>query len=182
MFYRTKWNALTCFDLSKTKTRRKLSIFLSWLLTNVSILNLSLFKQGNSLSAYNYNIPGNKKEYNISYHYFFTKICSFSYKPFSLRKQTTFGEATTGFPAKWRLRNELRNSILVTRHYPDMGSASDWSCRVANLIQPVRSSTQIWVVRRHQYEISALVSQTSFGGKISCSFAKRRLFSKAISL
>ena len=26
------------------------------------------------------------------------------------------------------LRNERRNSILMTRHYPDLGSASDWSC------------------------------------------------------
>ena len=25
-----------------------------------------------------------------------------------------------------RLRNERRNSILMTRHYPDLGSASDW--------------------------------------------------------
>ena len=38
----------------------------------------------------------------------------------SLRKQRTFGDATTGFPAKWRLRNERRNSILMTRHYPDL--------------------------------------------------------------
>ena len=35
----------------------------------------------------------------------------------SLRKQPTFGDATTGFPAKWRLRNERRNSILMTRHW-----------------------------------------------------------------
>ena len=28
----------------------------------------------------------------------------------SLRKQLTFGYATTGFPAKWRVRNEGRNS------------------------------------------------------------------------
>ena len=27
---------------------------------------------------------------------------------------------------KWRLRNESRNSILMTRHYPDLGSASAW--------------------------------------------------------
>ena len=37
----------------------------------------------------------------------------------SLRKQPTFGDATAGFPAKWRLRNVHRNSILITRHYPD---------------------------------------------------------------
>ena len=41
------------------------------------------------------------------------------------RKQPTFRYATTGLAAKWRLRNERRNSILMTRHYPDLGSASD---------------------------------------------------------
>ena len=104
----------------------------------------------------------------------------------SLRKQTTFREVTNGFPAKWRLRNERGNSILMTRHYPDLGSASDYSCRSWNLLQPIRSNTQIWVVRRHQYGISALVSQTSFRGKtvgdvemssvfsgyLECSFAR----------
>ena len=58
-------------------------------------------------------------------------------------------------------------------------SASDWSCRVGNLIQPIKSTTQIWVVKRHQYGISALVSQTSFGGETSGSVAKCCLFSQA---
>ena len=78
-----------------------------------------------------------------------------------------------------RLRKERRNSILMTRHYPDLASASDWSCRVGNLIQPIRSTTQIWVVTRHKYGISALVSQTSFGGETSGSVSKCRLFSQA---
>ena len=43
------------------------------------------------------------------------------------------------------------------KHYPDLGSASDWSCRLGNLIQPITSTTQIWVVTRHQYGIFALV-------------------------
>ena len=85
-------------------------------------------------------------------------------------------------PAKWRLRNERRNSILMKRHHPDLGSASDWSCRVGNLIQPIRRTTQIWVVTRHQYGISVLVSRTSFGGKTSGSVAKCRLFSQATLL
>ena len=67
------------------------------------------------------------------------------------------------------------------RHYPDLGSASDWSCRVGNLIQPIKSTTKIWVVTRHQYRISALVSQTSFGGETSGCVAKCRLFSQAHS-
>ena len=77
--------------------------------------------------------------------------------------------------------NERRNSILMTRHYPDLGSASDWSCRVGNLIQPIRSTTRIWVVTRHQYGISLLVSRTSFGGETSGSAAKCRLFSHVTS-
>ena len=36
------------------------------------------------------------------------------------------------FPAKWQLRN--KNSILMACHYPDLGSASDWSCHERNLI------------------------------------------------
>ena len=32
----------------------------------------------------------------------------------SLRKQPTFHDATTGFPAKWRLTSDCRNSILMT--------------------------------------------------------------------
>ena len=43
-----------------------------------------------------------------------------------------------------------------------------------------RVATQIWVVTRQQF-ISALVSQTSFGGKTSGGVAKCRLFSQAIT-
>ena len=77
----------------------------------------------------------------------------------SLRKQTTFHGATTGFHVKlWCLRNKCRNSILMMHHYQDLGSASDWSCYMGNLLQPITSTTQIWVVTHHQYVISALVS------------------------
>ena len=69
----------------------------------------------------------------------------------SLRKQPTFRDATTNFPAKCHLRKERRNSTLMTRHYPDLVSASNWSCRVGNLFQLIRSTTQIWVMTRHQY-------------------------------
>ena len=67
----------------------------------------------------------------------------------------------------------------MTRHYQDLGSASDWSLRVGNMIQPIRSTTQIWVVTRPRYGISAVVSHTSFGGETSGSVAKYRLFSQA---
>ena len=44
----------------------------------------------------------------------------------SLSKQLTFYDTTTGFHAKWHSRKEDRNSILMTRHYPNPGSTSDW--------------------------------------------------------
>ena len=89
----------------------------------------------------------------------------FGIKFLSLRKQVTFGNATTGFLARWCLRNEHRNFILITRHYPDLGSASDWLNQISQAARQIRRTNQIWVVMHHQYGISALVSQTSFGGK-----------------
>ena len=42
-------------------------------------------------------------------------------------KTAVFHDATTGFPAKWRVRKERRNSIPMTRHYPDdLDSDADW--------------------------------------------------------
>ena len=42
-----------------------------------------------------------------------------------LRKQPIFRDVTTGFLAKGRLRNEHRNSILMTCHLPDLCRTSD---------------------------------------------------------
>ena len=50
----------------------------------------------------------------------------------------------------------------MTHHYPDPGSASDWLKQISHTAGPIRSTTQIWVVIAYQYEISTLVSQTSF--------------------
>ena len=47
----------------------------------------------------------------------------------------------------------------MTRHYPDLGSTSDWLKYISYVARPIRSTTQIWVVMRRQYGISALVSR-----------------------
>ena len=44
----------------------------------------------------------------------------------TLAKQPAFRDAMTGFAAQLRLRNVRRDSILMTCHYSDLGSASDW--------------------------------------------------------
>ena len=96
-----------------------------------------------------------------------------------LRKQLSFRSAIGGFPAKWHLRNERRDSILMTCHYPDLGSASDWLKLISFAVPTIRSTTQIWLVTRHQYRVSAVISQTSFRGETSGGDAKCRLFCQA---
>ena len=49
---------------------------------------------------------------------------------FSLRKQLTFCNATTGLPRC--LRNENRNSMRMTCHYQDLGSVSEWKFASTN--------------------------------------------------
>ena len=47
--------------------------------------------------------------------------------------------------------------MLMTCHYPDLGSASDWLNQFSHAAGPISA--------RQQYGISARVSQTSFGGE-----------------
>ena len=68
----------------------------------------------------------------------------------------------------------------MTRHYPDLGSASDWLKQISHAApRPIRSNTQIWVVTRHQYGISGLVSESSIRGETSGCAEKCQLFSEA---
>ena len=57
--------------------------------------------------------------------------------------------------------NKCRNSILMTRHYPDMGSASDWLKQISHTAWSVRSTSQI----RWWHVISM---------KFLCSFPRRK--------
>ena len=91
----------------------------------------------------------------------------------SLRKQPIFPDATTGFPAKGRLRNERRNSILMTqyscrgggkfasanqKHCPGLGSdtSSVWNFR-ARLSDVISRGKKWW--RR---EMSVVLSGYDF--------------------
>ena len=45
----------------------------------------------------------------------------------------------------------------------DLATASGWPCRnKGKLFQPIKCTIQIWVVTRHEYEISVLIPQMSF--------------------
>ena len=96
-----------------------------------------------------------------------------------LRKHPTFCHATTCFQAKWRLRNGRRNSMLMACHYLDLGRASDWLKQIFLAARPIRSTTQTWIVIRHQCEISEVVLQTAFREETSGAVATCRLLSQA---
>ena len=55
----------------------------------------------------------------------------------------------------------------MTCHYPDLGSVSNWPEQISLAIRQIGSNSQLWVVTRYQYGISAaLVPQTRhFVGK-----------------
>ena len=63
--------------------------------------------------------------------------------------------------------------ILMMCHYPDLGSASDWSCYEGNLLQAIKSTSQIWEETfhlmeflcsflRHHHFLTWLIRQKSF--------------------
>ena len=93
----------------------------------------------------------------------------------SLRKQLTFCDFAAVSP-----RNFWRNSILMTCQYSDLGWATDWFYYARNLLQPIRSTSQIWVVMRHQYGISEVFAQKSFQRETSGVVVKCQLFSQAL--
>ena len=64
----------------------------------------------------------------------------------------------------------------MTCHYLDLGSAVEANFSSGKI--KIGSTTQIWVVTRHQYGISEFVSQTSFREETRGSVAKCRLFSR----
>ena len=53
--------------------------------------------------------------------------------------------------------------ILMKGHNLGLGRASDWL--KINLLHLIRSNSQIWVVTRHHYGISAVFPQMSFHGE-----------------
>ena len=67
----------------------------------------------------------------------------------SLRKQPTFHDVTTGLLMKWRLRNELRKSILMTRHY--LGGVSDWLKQIVSQSEALLGSDVIIMEFLHSF-------------------------------
>ena len=71
--------------------------------------------------------------------------------------------------------------IIPVRIEEGNSSGNNYSVKQISLAaQPIKSTTQIWVVTRHQYGIFVLVSQTSFRDETSDGVEKCRLISQGI--
>ena len=71
------------------------------------------------------------------------------------KKSTHFHPFCSKFNFVWGGRGGVTSFSNITGKVPTLltsivGSASDWSCHVQNLLQPIKGITQIWVVTRHQ--------------------------------
>ena len=72
------------------------------------------------------------------------------------------------------MTSERRNCILMTRHFPDLDSASDWlkqishaaewSCREGHFLQRIRSTSQICVCTSSVWNFCARFSSVISGG------------------
>ena len=74
--------------------------------------------------------------------------------------------------------NECRNSILVTCHYPYLGSSSDWLKQMSLSPRPIRSTSQTGVVHVISMEFLRSCLRRHFAEK-SVGVAECRLFSQA---
>ena len=88
------------------------------------------------------------------------------YRKFNLRKQSTIPTTPPLVsPCNDFEERTSKFHILITCYYPDLGSASDWSCCEGNLLQPIRSTTQFLIVTRHQYGVYSLAPQRHYERK-----------------
>ena len=95
----------------------------------------------------------------------------------SLRKEKTsnISQRRHWFPYEMKSKKWSQKFPTLMCHYPDLGSASDWTTKFPTN----QKHYPDMVVTRHQYWISALVSQTSFCRETSVGVVKCLLFSQA---
>ena len=102
-------------------------------------------------------LPHKSSAKDILFEWQHQRISSTDLKQVKVTKHTAitlaFCDTTTGFPAKWCLRNACRNSILMV--------TSDWLKQISLMARPISSTTQISIGTHHQYVISALFLQSS---------------------
>ena len=75
---------------------------------------------------------------------------------------------TIGFPAKGCLRNERKNSIFMTCHYPDL-SVSDWLKQISHAVRPIRSvdkgsdTSSVWNFCARSFALKPVLASQNVG-------------------
>ena len=97
---------------------------------------------------------------------------------FKAQPEKTAGirDATISFSQNWRLRKDCKNSILMTCHYPDLGSTSDWSSHEGICFKKSKALSDLGSMEFLQFR----VPRTSFRGEARGGVAKCRLFPQLI--
>ena len=96
----------------------------------------------------------------------------------NLRKQSRFRDASTGFPAKWRLRNELKKSILLRCHCLHMSNSSDLLKQISHTARPVTEKHYLDLGSGTSSVLNFCALSWSFHVQTSGSGTKFRLFSQ----
>ena len=110
----------------------------------------------------------------------------------SLRKQSTFHGATTRcLLTKWSLRNECRNSILMTCHDASLPRSDECVWLAKNVLQPISSTLRLIIAGsglRYQNYRSAFNPRLSFNRSyhtdrepIGCTCTCRNIFTQHYS-
>ena len=102
------------------------------------------------------SFPETPEAYNDLFQHFSVVRCS-TVRPSV--KQNSRLLATNGLLSKRRLRNDYKNSIVMTCHYSDLGSASDWMKQIFNQSEapprpewPVISMESLQSFLRHHFK------------------------------
>ena len=81
----------------------------------------------------------------------FTALCGMIYP----EKTAEISPHHHWFPCEMTSKQASANPILMTCHYPNVGTAFDWLKQISLAARQIRSTTHIWVATRHHYRVCA---------------------------
>ena len=81
----------------------------------------------------------------------FTALCGMIYP----EKTAEISPHHHWFPCEMTSKQPSANPILMTCHYPNVGTAFDWLKQISLAARQISSTTHIWVATRHHYRVCA---------------------------
>ena len=101
----------------------------------------------------------------LSFHHMWANFGVVNIIKLAWENNPTFGDTTSAFSMKWRLRNECRNSVLFQDASPPRFGCF-WLVEANfHAARPMTNITQIWLVTHHQCGILHLFLRRHLAGK-----------------